>query len=1179
MNSFDDISVRGVPMKMENTSHALIAVFMSLSLATVISGCTRSSSDSDTSTLPSATSVGVLVDSPVAGVSYSSPSASGVTNSEGEFNYADDQTVEFSFGQVKLGGSRGQGVITPMDLMSADYDSEIVKAMASFLQSLDADGSHGNGIQLNDDIANLLNGQLAGSNVDFSQILSLEGDGDSATSDPVTDALGALDTVVQAVVTDAANDGDDQTNLVYVDPNQAATNLAGSLEDSWIFRKNISKTPEYASAKAKMNIMPVWVPARQSDDSYWKDDASLNTADGLCTVTWNGSDMVVGQFKDSQCWSKPLVVTYTDIDFRYGVDAAADAFGAISRDDGLTWKRANLARTGERDVTSATSGFPVGFKGESRKPVMQVKNNYILVAWTDKYCNGGQPAYSLTDDLDNRIYEDLYGVSGSQGFLDYSEQLAATDPRMPSPSIVPYSCLWASRGVVDAATGDIQWYMPERITSGRRDAYQVFVGAAPGGGMAVTWQEDPEGLQAGSAKGPGDGMSGATASHKTDVWYSYIPWGKFAAVDTDFVPKADDPDPITDDPDTGLGRVKALNPISMPVRITDNDSCNADNMFSDGHKWCLIARDYSDNLIYPDALTIADIQAQVTAASDAILDLGSYSLVNCASMVNLTAIDPKLGYTCVTEAGSVLDGDSGATRPNLFLQKDLEGKTWAILAYEETKGRQDVFFSDGTQAVLDDGKNVVYHSFAYNKPDLISAGSIVNMPERDAEDNLIVRWCQDDLGGIYQPTDGACATGTDPLYARENSRRIRFVLQGEGAVKSSKTVLMALWKEGVDGKGAPSDIMSRRMEIGDAAANGANPYAFSNFVCDELDSYGETCIAGSKNMSSPTTLLTEAPTQIEPIGDSLTICPKLAEWEWTVDDLDSATTATICDDSRAHRGQIRGNFIVMGYSWTPNWAAARNGNDKYDLYIRRSFDGGKTWTTNPAGTGVEHCEYVDPDPLTSGDQYLDCSTTIAAGDFEPPRNVSLLRNNKQSVIEPRIVAVPGAVVLMNDANADGKPDGCADKNDDGKPDPCFPEDKPNTNIFISAYGLANNSDTDVDGELNTFPTDMYFAKSQDKGESYLTVSKCTDDGCEDVWPWLAKRADVEEGEAQWRITPDGSRYYASWLSESPYNATDHFSGSDIWFRKIDNESYSWGPPELDSSGVTEATDTETGDDL
>ncbi len=49
----------------------------------------------------------------------------------------------------------------------------------------------------------------------------------------------------------------------------------------------------------------------------------------------------------------------------------------------------------------------------------------------------------------------------------------------------------------------------------------------------------------------------------------------------------------------------------------------------------------------------------------------------------------------------------------------------------------------------------------------------------------------------------------------------------------------------------------------------------------------------------------------------------------------------------------------MGYSYTPNWAASRNAHDKYDFYIRRSFNGGSTWTTDPdAEVAVEHTDIL-----------------------------------------------------------------------------------------------------------------------------------------------------------------------------------------------------------------------------
>ena len=51
--------------------------------------------------------------------------------------------------------------------------------------------------------------------------------------------------------------------------------------------------------------------------------------------------------------------------------------------------------------------------------------------------------------------------------------------------------------------------------------------------------------------------------------------------------------------------------------------------------------------------------------------------------------------------------------------------------------------------------------------------------------------------------------------------------------------------------------------------------------------------------------------------------------------------------SKAHRGFIDGDYVSMIYAWSPNWKLNTVGNDRYELYTRRSFDGGVTWTTTP----------------------------------------------------------------------------------------------------------------------------------------------------------------------------------------------------------------------------------------
>ena len=71
---------------------------------------------------------------------------------------------------------------------------------------------------------------------------------------------------------------------------------------------------------------------------------------------------------------------------------------------------------------------------------------------------------------------------------------------------VPYSCVWTARGELDPATGDVQWFKPERVTSGRRDAFQLTSATADSVGIAIAWQEDPKGLMPGEGGRPWRGL-------------------------------------------------------------------------------------------------------------------------------------------------------------------------------------------------------------------------------------------------------------------------------------------------------------------------------------------------------------------------------------------------------------------------------------------------------------------------------------------------------------------------------------------------------------------------------------------------------------------------------------------------------------------------------------------------
>ncbi len=93
--------------------------------------------------------------------------------------------------------------------------------------------------------------------------------------------------------------------------------------------------------------------------------------------------------------------------------------------------------------------------------------------------------------------DDLFGVGGPQRSVIYEDY--------PEMGEVAFSCVWTARGVIES-DGNIQWFKPERLTSGRRDATQLFAGAGDEVAFAIVWQEDPKGLVPGEGDGPGDGL-------------------------------------------------------------------------------------------------------------------------------------------------------------------------------------------------------------------------------------------------------------------------------------------------------------------------------------------------------------------------------------------------------------------------------------------------------------------------------------------------------------------------------------------------------------------------------------------------------------------------------------------------------------------------------------------------
>ena len=103
--------------------------------------------DDTSTTISVGSETGRFVDSAVDGIEYeTSAGYKGITNSNGEFNYNDGETVSFKLGTINFGSVNAKGLVTPVDL--AANDPAKTANIARVLQTLDDDGIPDNGITI-----------------------------------------------------------------------------------------------------------------------------------------------------------------------------------------------------------------------------------------------------------------------------------------------------------------------------------------------------------------------------------------------------------------------------------------------------------------------------------------------------------------------------------------------------------------------------------------------------------------------------------------------------------------------------------------------------------------------------------------------------------------------------------------------------------------------------------------------------------------------------------------------------------------------------------------------------------------------------------------------------------------------------------------------------------------------
>jgi hypothetical protein len=474
------------------------------------------------------------------------------------------------------------------------------------------------------------------------------------------------------------------------------------------------------------------------------------------------------------------------------------------------------------------------------------------------------------------------------------------------------------------------------------------------------------------------------------------------------------------------------------------------------------------------------------------------------------------------------------------------------MAYEESKALGDVL-DPITGEPIDIGKNIWYHSFDMFTPEIVSRGHILNQPAVDPATEDFFDLIVSDEEFI------------DDMYESEISRRFSLIVQSPASAGPSGTVLFALFKQGIINQGGPADIMARRFVLPEDFEVGDNPYAFENMVCDDGDAgtvdwaynvslgqeynanyVGGICLVPAINVSGTVDDVCDVGTCPEitawpGLEEPPTPMPKVREWHQEEGNLDDQSWENPYDVAKGHRGFLDGDFLMVNYAWSPNWKANSIGNDKYNLYARRSFDGGVTWTTTPVDwddngpyDGTTHCEN-----WYNGDDVQEVCTTYGAGEFEQARNLSQLTSTRITVLDPRYTPTPGSI--------------CADEE-------CttflYPDDERDPSYFFVVYETGDNT-TVAEGEA--VPLDLFYSRAYEWGDEYYMVEKIVGTEVVEVWDWLENQHDDLSGEASVVSNPGGTFFYATWNQwQEPEEHV--IENSDAWFRRIwFNDTIDAGP--------------------
>jgi hypothetical protein len=294
------------------------------------------------------------------------------------------------------------------------------------------------------------------------------------------------------------------------------------------------------------------------------------------------------------------------------------------------------------------------------------------------------------------------------------------------------------------------------------------------------------------------------------------------------------------------------------------------------------------------------------------------------------------------------------------------------------------------------------------------------------------------------------------------------------------------------------------------------------------------------------------------------------------------------DISKGHRGFLDGNFVMFLHAWSPNWRLNAKGNDRYDLYVRRSFDGGETWTTTPSdglasdgvtpygGDGTVTCENYRPTDNTSGDRNEPTACfEFAAGANEHMRNVTQHRSMNITTLDPRFAATKATIeegctdgLFVDNTVIDGifTCDDLSEELDSDLRDP---------SRYFMVFETGDNTTTEV-GEAE--PLDLFYSRAESFGDDYVVWAETDTDTADPTLCYpndphgdefitdpvidsgfcnefdnLNTGGDTHSSEANLEANPDGSKLYgvwAQWVFENDEDYDSDIIESDAIARRL-----------------------------